>query len=314
MPLDVLNRSWPGVNATRAYPLVEWGSRLDATGSFRLPDDLIVGLYFPVGPAIDVDPTRFYIKTVTVFATGVSVTLGYDDGVSPDVAVATAALARSQFKEFTPVALYGVGSFAASIGKIVFGGLDGVDAQGSGQFNFARLATTLDVDAVRPQLKGVGSIGVAAGGAEPVPLTGAVSLSLGSNLKVTVSGANSFRIDAISGVGLNTDCDCTGLPAAAAPIRSVNGVTAPDGKLTIAGEDCVQVSSLGAGLQFKDSCSSPCCGCAEKQQLQQAIDQILDQIRTVKNFTNRLQTEVQQMTGVVISSKVSDTGCVDCTS
>jgi hypothetical protein len=308
MGVEVLNRSFLTQNANRAYPLVDWSSRLDRTGVFRLSDDLLVELYFPVGPAVSVDPGRFYIKTLSIFAAGVSIVLGYNDGGGVDLVVAVATAARTSIGEFTPLALNGVGAFAGSIGKLVIGRLDGVDAQGAGQFVFEPAATQLDVDCIRPQLLGVSSISVVDANGSTIPQTGNIRLAAGSNMRIVSPAPGKFRFDAIQGQGLTATCDCDGVPATARPITSIQGLTTLDGKFTIVGDACLEVSTAGNGIQLKDKCSSPCCGCQEAAALQQAIDYIRDQLRTLRDFQTRLTGQVQNLNSNVLSSRLLDSG------
>ena len=57
MPATVLGESWLASNLTRAYPLAPFATKTDTTGTFTLPDDFLVSLYFPTGPELSIDPT-----------------------------------------------------------------------------------------------------------------------------------------------------------------------------------------------------------------------------------------------------------------
>ena len=310
MPLDIQNRSWPAINLTRSYPCTDWATRQDVTESFTLPDDFLAELYFPVAADQAVSPANFFIQQLAIYATGLSLSLGYNS-TSGAITVATMTVGRASFTPFMTLALPGQGAFISSIGKVVLGYLDGLDIQGAGHYWFSPAATQLDVDCIRPQLMGVSSIQIVDNNGPGKPLYGALQLGFGTNGQLTASD-QTIQISAIQGVGLNETCECSGLPATATPITSLNGLTSSTGAFTIVGDSCMQVSSLANGLKVSDSCSSPCCGCPEQQTLQNSINYILQQIRTMQDFQSRIQTEVARMNSVVIASKVNDSGCVTC--
>jgi hypothetical protein len=241
-----------------------------------------------------------------------SLSLGYDDGSDTGITVATMTVGRSAVTPYLALALPGQGAFSSSVGKVMLGHLEGLDAQGAGHYWFSPAATQLDVDCIRPQLLGVASVQIVDNNGAGAPLYGAMQLSLGSNVRLSNPDGQTIRIDAIQGAGLNETCTCSGVPASAIPISSFNGITSQTGAIEFTGDSCLQISTMSNGLRFSDSCSSPCCGCSELQALQSSIDYILQQIRTMQDFQNRLQTEVARMNSVVIASRVSDTGCVSC--
>jgi len=312
MGVEVVNRSWLSQNLTRNYPLTEWAPRWDNTNSFQISNDLLVELYFPTGPGISIDPGRFYISSVAVFATGISISVGYADGTGLVETVAIATVATSAVNEFTPIPLYGINTFTGSVGKLVIGKLDGTYAQGAGQYVFTQAATSLDVDCIRPQLSGIASITVMNNNGVGVPLTGQIQLNMGSNFSIGMLEAGTLQFNAIQGAGLTAPCSCAGLPVTATPITSINGVTVTNGAATIVGDACLNVTTKGNGLQLQDSCSSPCCGCTELQTLQQNIDYILDQLRSMRDFQNRLQNAVSSLNNVALASSISSSGCTTC--
>jgi hypothetical protein len=127
--------------------------------------------------------------------------------------------------------------------------------------------------------------------------------------------AGGIRIDAISGVGLDSACECSGAPASAVPITSINGVGTDDGDFEILGGgpgNCVQVATTAGQVSVTDSCSAPCCGCAEREKLQAALDWIRGELGTLQGFLQRLDASVANQAGVITASKVQDTGCVTC--
>jgi len=312
--VPVVNSSWQRQNLARAYPFADWAGRADRSGSFRIPDDLLTSLYFPVGPELSVDPGAFHLKALSVYANGVGFHLGYESGgVSTLAAVAT--VARAGFAPFRQAVLSGVGEFAGSTGTLVVGSLDGLAAAPAGRFEFDPDQSRLDVDAIRPQLAGVSAIRVAGADGAETSLQGVVSLRFGANVRFSAQPDGSLRVDAIEGEGLRASCDCAeSSEAPLAPIASINGVPAAAGgsAFEIVGDPCLTVSAAGPTLSLRDECSAPCCGCAEQERLRAEVDRILEQARTLDDFQRRLDSRVQAFVTNVVASKVNDAGCVEC--
>lgn len=315
MPLSTFNLQWNNANAQRAYPLVAHTTKTDTTSAFTLPDDFIVGLYLPVSASNNVQPSKFFVKTVSVFSVGFSVVIGYDSetGIVP---VASSLIARSTHVTNQSYALSGMGDFVDTVGRIMIGQLDGIDTQPAGQFEFLPAATGLETDVVRPIIRGLGSISVTNNNITSERLYGDIELIAGANMRMTVlssPGADpQIVFDAIDGEGLTEDCICIG-ETASAPITAINGVRpTPDGNMTFVGSSCLQISALANGLQFDDICSDPCCGCTELETITEAMEALQREMTTMKNFLTNLEGSVRQMDQVVLGSKLGDRGCETC--
>jgi hypothetical protein len=314
MPVGIWNLEWLNHNSQRSYPLAEDATRTDVTGTFVLPNDFLLALYLPVHAGLDVDVENFYIASVSVFATGYNISVGYDDGTASPPIVATAVISQAAHTPNASYALPGVDAFDDTAGKLVVGILDSIDLQPSGQFLFDYAGGKLDADCIRPMIRGVQSIRVRNGSELSAPVTGHVILSAGSNFKLTltqVAGLPSeIRFDAIDGAGLTADCACDTSAAAAVPILTINGL-GPDtaGNFKLNGSQCLEIDPIANGLQLKDTCSSPCCGCAELEQITHEIEMIGVGQQTVANFVNQLGTQVNTMSQVVLGSRINDQGC-----
>lgn len=309
----VLNAPWPHQNLTRAYPFAAWCGRVDASGAFSLPDDLVVALSFPTGPEVAIDPTRFHLLSLAVYANGVGLRLGYA-GTSGSLPVAAATVARAGFRPFTTATLAGLGDFAGSTGTVTFGSLAGLASRPAGRFAFDLAGAALDCDAIRPSLRGVSAIRIAGPGGVEASLDGVVTVRLGVNSRVTSPAGGEIRFDAIRGEGLAAACRCDGSAEEdATPIASINGIPAGAGSaFAIVGDGCLDVRVAGSTIALSDLCSAPCCGCAEQERLRAALDDVEEKIRTLEAFAGRVDAAVARFTEVVVASKVSDAGCVDC--
>lgn len=316
MPPDgIINVEFLNQNSQRAYPLSDEAGKLDVTGTFTLPDSFLVELYFPVHAGVDVEPEKFFLRRVGVFATGFNIVLAYDDGTSTPPLVASANIPRSAFSANESFALPGAGGFTDSVGKVVIGSLDEIDRQPSGVFTFDFDGGRLDTDVIRPQIRGLQSITLVNNSEKSDPIAGDVELIAGNNIRLTpvvVSGQDpQIVISAIEGEGLNEDCICD--EELAPPIRTLNGVP-PDtsGNFTLLGNDCINIQPIANGLSLDDVCSAPCCGCEELEAVNSQIARFGDGFVTLQTFVNRLAREVSAMSLTVLGSRLGDKGCFEC--
>jgi hypothetical protein len=319
MPPGVWNLEWLNENSQRSYPLTEEATKTDITQEFELPDDFLLALYFPVHAGEDVQPGNFFLYKLAIFGTGFNIVIGYDNGTSTPVTVASAIIARATHTEYLSYALPGQGDFDDSVGRLVIGRLNSIDALAPGQYEFAYEDGQLEIDAIRPMIRGVQGLVLLNGTDRSDRLYGDIELQAGNNIKLTpvlVTGENPVvRIDAIDGEGLSDDCVCDDESEAPA-IRTINGIPpTAAGDFTLQGDTCIEIQAITNGVKLVDKCSEPCCDCEDLQALTQELITLGDAATTYRGFTNRLQEEVTQMSQVVLGSLLSDQGCItgDCT-
>jgi hypothetical protein len=308
----IWNQEWLNMNSQRAYPLAEDATRLDESGTFLLPDDFLLELYLPVHAGLDVRPDRFFVRSVAVYPTGCNVAIGYD--ADELRVVASAVIARTSHREYDSYALPGSGDFDDTLGKVVIGRFDSIDAQPSGQFFFTFDGGKLDPDCIRPIIRGVSSITVVNGGERSPRLYGDFEFIAGTNTRISVVNVgivNQIRWDAIDGAGLTETCACEDAPGP--PIRTIDNIP-PDanGNFTIVGDECLQLEPIGNGLKLNDRCSQPCCGCVELEKLTRELDRFGDEATTLRTFVTRLQVEFSSMQNVILASRLNLSGCSSC--
>lgn len=311
MPLGIWSVEWNSLNGQRNYPLADDASCLDATGSFRLPTDFVVGMDLPYDAGLAVDPSKFFILSVGSFAGGYSVTVGYDTGGDPEPA-AVATVPRAGHQRNASYPLSGVGPFASTRGTLQVGVLDSVDAQPPGLFTFDPDGGRIDPDAVRPALSGVSALYLVNGSDVVGPLTGVVRLAAGTNfrLELTNDGGPTVVFNAVSGEGTSAPCACPGDSATAPPVRTINGVSAEH--FTIQGDDCYEVTATGSGIKIVDKCSRPCCSCPELEAVTRDLQRYKAQQDTLSAFVTELSAAARQMDLVVLGSRLGDRGCGQC--
>jgi hypothetical protein len=281
-----------------------------------VPDDFLLGLYLPIHAGLDVDVEHFYIASVAVFANGYNISIGYNDGSASPPIIATAVISVTNFTPNSSYALPGAGAFDDTAGKLVIGVLDSISLQPTGQFTFNYQGGKLDSDCIRPMIRGIQSIRVLNNGELSAPMTGHVILAAGTNFQITclqVPGLpGQITFNAIDGAGLTTDCSCQDT-ASTGPIMTINGI-GPDkaGNFKFNGSQCLEIDPISNGLHLNDVCSSPCCGCAELEQITQELQLIGTGQQTLENFVNNLGTQMNAMSQIVLGSRIQDQGCIQC--
>lgn len=261
---QLLNDQWLDSNAGRSFPLVDGVTRLDSTGTFTLPNDLLVDAR--ISAPTNLNPTQFYISKVTAFGSGLVITIAVN-GVA-DVATVTVPLGG--FVDFSPYTVVGLPGYEQVGGVVTIGTALATIAASSGVYTFAFAATQLLPTVLAPAASSVSSVTVidALGGS--TVLTGAVVLQSGPNGTLTVdSMSNTMTLDVQSGVLINDPCGCPDTGGRLrTSIKSINGVV-PDvnGNIEIIPVGCVEIETLGSQLKLKDNCAQPCCGTPELQTL-----------------------------------------------
>lgn len=289
----------------------------DTTGGFKLPNDFLVELDLPINAGMNVGSAGFFLQSVSAFAGGYGIVVGYQPTSGDAVTVATALIPRQGFTRNVVFALGGVGDFADSVGKVVIGRLENIDDQPPGFWEFELASTRLDPDAVRPMIQGVTSISCVNADQESVKLTGDVEFVAGANMQIVTVVQDGqdpiIRFNAISGEGTVDECVCEGDAAETEPIKTINGVSPTTaGDLTLNGSDCVQITPITNGIRITDVCAQPCCGCAELERITQDLERLNIQAATVQRFADRLQNSVDSMSLTVLGQKLGDRSCIQC--
>lgn len=315
MPLGNWDVQLLNQNSQRSYPLTDWATGKDQTGTISIPDDFIVALYFPVHAGLEVEPEKFFIKQLRIYPTGYNIAIGYDDGDELPI-IASVHIDRSTHTENLSYNLPGTGDFDDSSGKIVIGALATIDELPPGVYVFDPAGAALEVDAIRPITIGISSVVVVNGQDRSERLTGDLEFTAGTNFRFVVNlvdeAAPEVVFNAISGEGLNEECACEEEGEGPA-IRFINGIPPlPDGNYRMVGDECIEISPITNGLSLADKCSKPCCGCPELESLSRQIDRFSDGVLTIQNFSSNLGSEVTQMSQIVLGSRLSDQGCIEC--
>lgn len=313
MPLAQWNLEFLNHNAQRSYPLSAEATKQDVSGSFTIPDDFLVGLDLPISTAMDMSTGRFFIRQLGLFASGVQLVIAYEtDTAYVDVASAliptTGTVVRN--KVFT---LGGIEPFDDIVGKVVIGRIDTLQQQPNGLFTFNLLGSRIEPQAIRPMIKSITSLRVTnAGGATSDRLYGDIELVAGSNIQLTTSGSR-IVISALSGAGTVQSCVCAGEAAAIPCIKTINGIApTSDGNFNLVGDNCLDLQTTANGVKMTNSCSQPCCGCAELEAITRNLELFAAQRSTLETFVNQLAATTATFDSTVLGARLGDRRCLTC--
>ncbi len=316
MPLSQWNVEWLNHNSQRNYPLAAEGTARDLTGSFKIPEDFLLELDLPIHASMDMEPGRFFIRTIGVFPTGFSLTLSYS-GAESIVDVATALIPRSSHSRNVTYAMGGIAPFDDTVGKVVIGRLDAIDKQPAGVWEFDLAATRIEPDAIRPIIRGVQAIVVVSGSEISERLQGDIEIVPGINMQITpvlVEGQDPKLIfSAISGEGTIAACVCEGDETETPCIQKINGVTpTTTGEINFVGDDCIEIVQTINGLKLIDNCCAPCCGCEELEAITRDLERFNQQRVTLERFVDLLQISGNEFSLTVLGARLGDRGCITC--
>ena len=306
---------WLNENSLRNFPLVDGASSKDVTGSFTLPQDVIVDLIVPVSYSAGLNPGKFHLYEVGVLGDGLTIKIGYGgvhDGnvwtTAPEV-VCKASISAVTHTPNTSYLLFGEGDFADSVGKITIGELEAVQ-RFAGLFQFDLTGGRIVPTLIKPDIRGITSIKVRNGSDLSDPVYGDVELVAGTNMQIVVDGQQ-ITFNAIDGLNLNEDCGCVEgadreLPD---PIRTINGVTPNSvGNINLNGLRCIQITSGTNQLNMADICSDPCCTSEELQRILDDKSVLTKDIRLNLLTVQQLETRLIQMESLV--SAIEATGFI----
>lgn len=311
MPGAIFNHGWLPQNGQRPYPLADWATGKDASGTFQLPDDFLVDLVLPAPADSAVDPARILVLSVASYPSGVRIRIGYQPESGPAVAIAQAVVSREGHSEFRSYPLVGLGDFEQAAGLITVGRFDSIDLQPGGEFAFNLAGGQLVASCLVPTTRAVRSVRTRTGGAATAWFDGSLEILGGANIRVTPrveGGTLVVRLDAVPGVNLAADCGCA--DAIGDPIRTINGLPPDaDGNFDIAGNACISVDVGQGSITIKDACSEPCCGCAEAEALAGELETLKQWRVELTAFAERLAAQVTTTDQVVLGSRLGDRGC-----
>lgn len=281
---------WLNANSQRKYPLHDSSTGRDGTESVRLPDDLIVDAFLSVNQDPAIDPALFHIINVSVFADGITVSVGYDG-----TAIGSVSIDLGTFTPYSTFYFQGSGDFFDTIGKLTIGQIEQT-AQLAGSFTFNVAGGGLSPTVVKPDIRGVNAIFLQNGVEISDPIQGDIVLEAGRNalliLDNTPADYSRIIFNFIDGAGTVEDCDCRD-GAVKPAIKTINGI-APDsdGNFVLEDDPCLKLEEIPNGLKMAEKCATPCCGCEELAVVKDRLEFMLQQINSLDALATRLDTQI----------------------
>lgn len=298
---------WLNQNSGRAYPLAENSARTDVTGSFKIPNEIIVGASIAI-TAEYVDGT-FYISRMTILPGTASLVIGYSDDTSTrDVATITVPASH---KDYDAYAFTGSGDDSAITGTIIIGSLESARRLFLGVLNFLPQSTPFEVNVFSASISAVKRIEIIDGARAVASFTDVLRLRAGSNVRLTYEDDHeTIRLDVVPSVSSSAlvegDCENVDFAQLPPPIRTINGKAAVNGNFSVEGGDCISIQSSTGQIIVSDSCASPCCGCAELDTLTSAMTQLESQIQSINSLASSLSESQSKMIAELVSKTLRD--------
>jgi len=288
MSASVIATEWLNQNSLRNYPFREDCSLRsnDSAGNiiedgWRVPNYFLVDIVLGVHGA-DYNPD-IYMKHMSVIND--SVTLTFADSSGSDV-FTVGALRGDTYKE-----VVGVGSFSNVRGVVRFGDLPRFfDETPEGLYSFSMEESLIEPTCIRPSAAGVSSIATMdASGYTTIGLQGNVKLVAGDNVHIEYDReTNALIISADPNYGYTDGCECAAEELR--HVRTINGINTEN--VEIVGDDCVNVTVENGVITISDTCSKPCCGCAETAFINQTVNDLQSSVNTLSTNASVLAERI----------------------
>lgn len=304
---SVLNVEWLNRNSQRAYPFQEDMRRrpiIDGSpmNDYAIPNGLL--LDFIMATNLDPQP-QAYVSTMTFAGSAVTLVIS---NVEDGTVLATVSTAFTGDEDWIPVNFSGSGRHDDIRGTAVFGNLAKVaESYPDGIYSFTSDETMFEARCCRPSVPCVSGIYLsdATGSQSGTRLRGDVALVAGQNIRLDYDESrNAIIINADNRYGFNDKCECETADHRQ-PVLTVNGISTP--AVEIEGGDCVKVEKKEGRILISDTCSKPCCGCAELTFLNQKTNNITTSIDKLDQFSQLLHDRLEDFIRNVLLSDISVT-------
>lgn len=303
----VENIEWLNQNLLRAYPLredsdmtptVSGGAR--ATG-LMLPMYLISDFSFTLAFDAVSDGAVPCLTSVTNAGTEVSLSISLGGSI-------LAVVSGSASDPVNTVhVVTGQGDNSDCCGWIVLGDIArAAEELPQGVYEFADGQVPFEVSTLGIAPRGVRSITAVGryGLTTYDKLTGNVKLIAGSDMRVLNDGPqNAIWLQAESNTGYERTGKCPCGTDGQKVVKTVNGMNVEN--IHIVGDgSCIDVTTRNdpAEVKIADTCSTPCCGCAELNFVEAAAETIGRSIATLNAYAETLRARIDELRGNIDTS------------
>jgi len=279
---------WLNENSLREYPFHEGvGLRPNDSAGALVENGWSVPNCLLVDMSISVDGSSFdpflYMGQLSVVGGGVTVVFCDKNGER----VMSVFASVSDHVKNQAYQVAGTGSFADARGVVCIGDLEAfIEQTPDGIYEFSPDEARIEPTCIRPSVVGVKSIrSVDSSGYSSVGLSGDVKLIAGENIRFDYDpDNNALFISADPNSGYSEDCECG--DTSQKFVRSINGILVEN--VEIVGDECVSVSKDSGVIRISDTCSKPCCGCAETTFINQTINDLQTSVNTLAGNVSSL--------------------------
>lgn len=316
MPLNISrNQEALDRNSDSRFPLISGTTARDSSGSFELPNDLLVSLMLPVPEDLEISPISAWVSRVVVSPNFLQLYISariMDEPAQIARADVSMAAAEASIRDlgYAFASLDGVGLYSDLRGHIQLARLDSLRRQPVGVFDFAYEGSALEPDCIRPEARQVPAVEIETAPGQFARLTGLVRFRPGSNMRFRVATENSepvVYIDAIDPTDLNEQLECDG--GTTKPIYRINSIPADaQGNFQLGGSRCLDITPATFGVAMRNNCSEPCAGCTEAEALSSRVKAMEQQL---PQFTTFLATLSSQVSRMIIATDLS-TAVTEC--
>lgn len=294
---------WLNQNSTRAYPLAENSSRIDLTGSVRIPDSLLVAAQINAGQEYAVG--TFFISAILATPDVVTLKISYLGATGTSREISKVGVFVALHTDNTNYSFVGQGTDGSILGSLTIGNLFDTLNLLPGLVEFSADSTPFETNALFFSTPAFKELQLYNGNTFVESFNRILKLRQGSNIRLTYVGEDTIRIDAIAGENLVTPASCDNALPKPPCIRTINGI-GPDvtGNFQIEGSTCIDVSPSGNGVIVTDLCSKSCCGCSELEVLVNSLQQLETQIESLRNQANSVNEQQSTMIANLVANLI----------
>ena len=290
MATSVIAVEWLNRNSLRNYPFREnCGLRPNDSAGNLIEDGWHIPTYLITDFVLGVNGSEYnpviYLKRLATVSRRITLTFANADGED----VMSAVISEGD----STVDLSGIGNFVDVKGVVCVGDTSRFfDETPDGLYSFSMEETMIEPSCIRPSAAGVNSIAVVdSTGYTTAGLRGAVKLVAGDNVSIKYDvDRNAIIFSATPNSGYTSGCECD--QENDRVVRTINGIKTTD--VTIVGDDCLDISTSNGIIKISDTCSKPCCGCAETTFINQTINDLQSSVTTLANNTSLLNTRIDE--------------------
>jgi len=313
MPAAVFTE-WLNANASRNYPIVENLSRIDKIGTFTIPNELIVAMQ--INLSRDYVDGLFYIKNIFSSEKSCAITIGYSPNTTNeeiDIPIVVAQVNVS-YEDYSPYKYYsfiGQNGHTSIVGSICIGGIDEIQKEGFGRFEFDVDSTSIEPNCIFVSIPALKAVEIYSQSSLIHTATDVLRIRAGENIKLTYdtdsTSQERITVSALVGANVQKEEECKDIsgPATPMPIKTINGI-APDEfcNFNIFGSECIRIDNKASenAIQIIDLCSQTCCGCEELNQLVNGIEAIKVQEEALIG----LMENIQNVQGKMITNLIAN--------